>query len=221
MEAEIIVQGRGEARSMPDRATIHCVIDAEGPSHQSAYDDAAASAKRVDDVLASRRHALGRVTTAALVVHPKTRWKKGESVRTGWTASRLSTVEVTGFDELGILIAELGGAGASLTGPSWQLDVANPVHREVRRLAAEDAKQRAYDYASALGLEVGGIAWISEPGLRPSLQTGQPMGGFAVAAAARLTTPQDIIEVTPEEIVSEAWVEVGFRIGVPAESRTT
>jgi Protein of unknown function (DUF541) len=88
-------KGTGQARSMADRAIIHCAIDAEGSSRESAYNDAAESAKSVDDVLASRRETLGRITTAALVVHPKSRWKKGESVRTGWRASRLSTVEVT------------------------------------------------------------------------------------------------------------------------------
>jgi hypothetical protein len=37
MDSEIIVKGIGEARSMPDRAIIHCAIDAEGSSRESAY----------------------------------------------------------------------------------------------------------------------------------------------------------------------------------------
>lgn len=164
-------------------------------------------------MLASRRETLGRITTAALVVHPKSRWKKGESVRTGWRASRLSTIEVTNFDELGILIAELAGAGASITGPSWQLDASNPVHGEVRR-AAEDAKRRAHDYATALGLEVGDIAWISEPGLRQPLQDAQPMS-LAAATARGGALAEEIITVAPEVITAQASVEVGFTIRVP------
>jgi uncharacterized protein YggE len=172
----------------------------------------------VDAVFASHREALGRVTTVALVVHPKTRWKKGESVRTGWRASRVSTVEVTGLDHLGSLIAELTGAGASVTGPSWQLDASNRVHSEVRRLAASDAKQRAYDYASALGLEVSGVAWVSEPGLRQPIETGQARRAFALSAGVRAEAVEEGIDVTPEEIATEAFVEVSFRFSDSSQS---
>jgi uncharacterized protein YggE len=117
--------------------------------------------------------------------------------------------------QLGILIAELAGAGASITGPSWQLDASNPVHSEVRRLAAEDAKRRARDHASALGLEAGGLAWVSEPGLRQRSEGGQPERGlFGAVAAGGSVLAEEIIEVSPEEITAQASVEVGFTIQV-------
>jgi uncharacterized protein YggE len=120
------------------------------------------------------------------------------------------------FDQLGILIAELASAGASITGPSCQLDASNPVHGEVRRLAAEDAKRRAHDYATALGLEVGDIAWISEPGLRQPSEGAQPMRAFGAAAApGGSALAEEIIEVAHEEITAQASVEVGFAIRVP------
>jgi uncharacterized protein YggE len=215
METEVIVMGRAEARSLPDRAVIHCTIDAEGSSRESAYSDAAESAKQVDEVLATHREAFGRVTTAALVVHPKTRWRKGESVRTGWLARRLTTVEVTGFEHLGELIAELAAGGASIAGPTWQVDPINPVHSEARQSAARDARQRAADYASALGVEIGDIAWISEPGLRLSVDSGPPTRAFAAArgGAPDGALAEETIEVTPEEITVDARVEVAFRFG--------
>ena len=114
---------------MPDLAIIRCTIEGEAESQEVAYSEAAASAKEVDNVLAARSAALARVTTAGLVVSPKSRWKKGESVRTGWRASRMSIVEVTDFEQLGLLIAELAGAGSTVSGPIWQLDSTNEVHR--------------------------------------------------------------------------------------------
>lgn len=45
----------------------------------------------VDEVLGRYQVEIDRATTAALVVQPKTRWRKGESVRTGWFPVWLST----------------------------------------------------------------------------------------------------------------------------------
>jgi uncharacterized protein YggE len=215
MEPEIIVKGRGEARSMPDRAVIQVGVDAEGASRELAYNEAAVATKQVDGVISSRSNALDRVSTATLVVHPKTRWKKGESVRAGWRASRTLVLEVTDFEQLGDLIAELAGAGASITGPYWQLDATNAAHGEARTLAAEDARRRAFDYASALGLKVGGVAWISEPGLRISGDQEHGVRAFAAAApaGARGGLAEEVIEVRPEEIPTVAAVEVGFWLG--------
>ena len=151
---------------MPDRALVRVTIEADGAARDDAYREAARLAGQVDAALAHRQAAVDRTITTSLVVHPKTRWKKGESVRTGWRASRTSVVEVVDFSVLGDLLAELAAAGAAVDGPTWQLDPTNPVHHEVRRLAAADARTRADAYAAALGLRVTGVAWVAEPGLR-------------------------------------------------------
>ena len=64
MERELIVKGRGEARSLPDRAVISVLVDAEGSTRDQAYNDAAAAAKQVDEVLAARSAGISRVITA-------------------------------------------------------------------------------------------------------------------------------------------------------------
>lgn len=216
-----MVKGEGEGRCLPDRAVIRVTVEATSPTRDSAYQEAAAAVKQVDDVIESHRGALGRVTTAALVVQPTTRWKKGEWSQTGWRARRTSRLEVTGFEQIGALIAELTGAGAAITGPDWEIDAANPVHRDTRRAAAEDARRRAEDYAAALGLELSGVAWLTEPGLRAPPG---PNNAFrALAAAGAPPSPGDadeVIDVTPEELTIRASVEVGFSVrgspGAPA-----
>lgn len=222
MEREIIVKGVGQARSMPDRAVIEVMVEAEAATMEQSYDDAAASAKQVDEVLSNRTAALDRVMTAVLIVHPKNRWRKGESIRAGWRASRGTTVEVTDFSQLGELISELTAAGGAISGPDWRLDDSNPSHREARRLAAEDARRRAEDYASALGLAIGEVAWISEPGLRGRSNPDRIAGGMAFAAALPAVGPDsdDVIDVRPDEMTTVASVEIGFRLGSPAPARS-
>jgi len=212
MEREIVVKGEGEARCLPDRAVVGVTVDAQSSSRDGAYQEAAATAKQVDDAIESRRAALGRVTTAALVVQPTTRWRKGEVSNTGWRAARTSRVEVTGFEQLGELIAELTAAGADISGPRWEIDAGNPVHRDARRAAAEDARRRAEDYAAALGLGLDEVAWITEPGLRAAPANGSIR---ALAAAGMPPSPDanEVIDVTPEELTVGATVEVGFALG--------
>ncbi|MDQ1517741.1 MAG: hypothetical protein QOE80_3571 [Actinomycetota bacterium] len=85
---EILVRGCAQARAMPDRAQLSVTVAGEGPSRNGAYGEAAEQANAVDGVIATYGDALDRAATAALVVQPKTPYRKGESVRTGWRATR-------------------------------------------------------------------------------------------------------------------------------------
>jgi uncharacterized protein YggE len=220
MTDEVVVRGQAEVRALPDRAIVQATIDGEGASREDAYANAARLATAVDAVLVQYAEALDRTTTAALLVHPKTRWRRGESVRTGWRAARSSVLEVTDLARLGDLMAELTTAGAALVGPTWQLDSDNAAHTEVRRAAAEDAHRRAEAYAGALGLQVSGVAWVAEPGLRsPGAEGGYGgpmMRSMAMAAPGGAADAEsEIIDVTVEEITVTAAVEVGFHFARP------
>lgn len=195
---------------MPDRAIVYATIEGEGSSRDAAYSEAQPFAARVDEVIAAHGPAIGRNTTAALVVHPKTRWRKGEAIRTGWRASRSSELEVVTFARLGDLFAELAAAGATVTGPRWQLDSANPVYAQVRQRAAQDARARADSYAAGLGVRVRGVAWAAEPGLRLGDDT-HP-GGMVAMAMAREggLAEEEVIDVTPAEMTVTAELEVAF-----------
>jgi len=211
MDTEIVVKGSATLRVMPDRAVLRVEVDGEGQSRDEAYRQAAPLATAVDGVVERHRPAVAQAVTASLTVHPRARWKRGQSVRTGWRASRTTILEVTEFAALGDLLAELATAGGAVDGPDWVLDPDNPVHVEARRQAAADARARADAYADALGLRVTGLAWLAEPGLR---QGGGPDYPVAPAAAgARLMAAgevEEVIDVTPAEMPVRASVEAGF-----------
>lgn len=215
MAEEITVRGYAEQRVPPDRARLRVTASGTGSDRQAAYGAAAGQARGVDEVVDARRAALGRVNHTALVVRPNMRWSDGEATQVGWTASRTTVIEVTDLEHLGDVVADLTAAASELAGPTWELDPANPVGATVRRAAAQDARARAEDYASALGLRLLGVAWVSEPGLR---QGGGPMppAAFAVAAAARVplaSAPErEVIELTPDALTVSAAVDVGFHV---------
>ena len=210
MEPHIVVRGTGQATALPDRAVIRVEVDGEGGSRDDAYREAAKGANAVDAVIAAHAAAIVRNQTAALVVHPKTRWRRGESVRTGWRGSRTSLLEITDFAPLGELFGELAGAGGAVAGPYWRLDLDNAAHAEARRLAAEDARSRAETYAGSLGLRITGIAWVAEPGLRETMPPVPAFGSPVARTMMAEQAPDELIDVTPEEMTVDAAVDVGF-----------
>jgi uncharacterized protein YggE len=217
MDTEIVVRGSAQVLVLPDRAVVRVEVDGDGGSRDEAYRQAAPLAQRVDDVVEAHRDGIARLVTAALTVQPRTRWRRGESVRTGWRAARTSVLEVTDFARLGDLFAGLVGAGGAVAGPFWSVDATNPAYGEARRLAAEDARRRAEAYAGALGLRVTGVAWVAEPGLRAGHPDhgGPAVRSLAMAGAAEVGG-EDVIDVSPDELPIDAAVEVGFAFAADA-----
>ncbi len=212
MDHEIVVRGEGEVRAMPDLALLRVMVDGDGGTQEEAYGAAARIADAVDAVFGAQSASMGRITTAALVVQPRTRWHKGEDVRTGWRARRTSLVELRALDRIGDIAAMLVQAGASLAGPSWELDPSNDAYHQARIDAADDARKRALAYARGLGVGVGPVVWVSEPGLRLAETGGLAMSRVATGALLSQGAAEGPIEVAPEEITVHAAVEVGFRM---------
>jgi uncharacterized protein len=208
---EVLVLGQGEATTMPDYAAVSVTVEADGAAQQDAYQRAAEIAAAADAVLAAHAAAISRTLTTSLVVSPRSRWKKGESVRAGWRATRTTALEVTGYEELGGLLAGLVDAGAAVAGVSWQLSPVNPAHDQARREAAGQARAKAETYAAALGLNLGPVAWVAEPGLR--LRSGGPVvaGGFALRSAGAALADEPI-DISPGEITIQTSVEVSFEL---------
>jgi uncharacterized protein YggE len=211
VEREVVVRGAGEVRTLPDRATVRVTVDGDGSSQSEAYDAAARIAGDVDAVLAGHADLIERVVTTALLVQPRTRWHSGESVRTGWRAGRTSTVDVHGLDRLGNLLAALAGAGAAIDGPTWGVAADNAAHDEARRSAAADARRRAEAYATALGVTLGAVAWVAEPGLRIAGSPG-PFDPGVHALMAPAMAADDTIDLEPAEITIRVSVDVAFTI---------
>jgi uncharacterized protein len=212
MEREIVVRGIGEARALPDLASLRVEVTADRKSQDEAYDARADVAARVDVVFAEHANAIARTTMASLWVQPRTRWHRGEDIRTGWRASRTTFVDVVVLDALGAIMSEAVAAGASVTGPNWSMASTNIAYDVARRAAAEDARHRAIAYAEALGLSLGDVAWVAEPGMRTGTP---PVAANAVmmrAEAAPPLEPEPVEDLTPSEMTVEVSVEVGFRI---------
>ena len=214
MDREIVVRGTGEARALPDLASLRVEVWADHKTQEEAYEARSKLAARVDVVFAQHRNAIARTTIASLWVQPRTRWHRGESVRTGWRASRTTFVDVVTLDALGEIMSGVVEAGGAVQGPQWSMASTNPAYDQARRAAADDARNRAQSYAQALDLNLGDVAWVAEPGMRSSGPQ-DPAGPVLLRAAAAPSGPQDpemIEDLTPSEMTVEVSVEVGFTV---------
>ncbi|MDQ3733799.1 MAG: SIMPL domain-containing protein [Actinomycetota bacterium] len=151
--------------------------------------------------------------TDQLSIRPNTYWhpESGRTMVDGHIAERAVRVTVSDTERVGTIVRGLyDAAPVEVNGPEWELADENPVYGEVRRAAAEDARQRAEQYAAGLGLSVGGVAHVSEPGLRS-----EPPGAlraFAQAADNAEMAAGPTVSVGTGEIRVSASVDVGFRI---------
>jgi uncharacterized protein YggE len=188
------------------------MVEGDGSSQQDAYTKAAEAARDVDAIFERYSIGFARKMTANLTVFPKTRWKKGESIKTGWRASRSTVLEITDLKSLGVLVAELSASGVAIIhGPMWQLNPNNDVHERARREAVADARRRAQAYVAELGLKLHRVAWLSEPGLRVATNQMGPMAGTAGMNIQRslAATAEEPMDLAPDEITVRAVVEMG------------
>ena len=70
---------------------------------------------------------------------------------------------------------------------------------------------RAQQYAQALGIKLGPVAWACEPGLRSPGHTDR-MSWTAASRAPSAAAAEQAIDVTPEEVTIGAALEVAYRL---------
>jgi uncharacterized protein YggE len=117
--------------------------------------------------------------------------------------------------ELGMLGRVISGAArraqARPEGPDWVVDPDNPARVEACRLAAEDCRRKAEAYAEALGLALGRVRSIREPGVGGGPRPRQ--GAHFLAAASAVDEVEMPIEAGEVEV--RAVVHVVFELAEP------
>lgn len=213
--AEILVRGHAEVRVRPDRALLWVRVEADGESRQEVFAAATRGAADLDAVMDRYAAVIERRNTIGVMLRPRVRWDMGQSLRTGWIASRTSRVDVSDLAAVGPLVTDLSAAGATdIRGPEWEVAATNPAHETARAEAARDARHRASAYAEAQGLRLGALRWLAEPGLRGARPPGgdhpMPLGARS-AALSGAPGPQPMT-IDADAVSVESSVEACFEV---------
>ena len=202
--ATITVRGRGSTTVAPDEVTVGLTVESLRTSAAEAFAEATRLAQQVVALCEEMGIAEGSRTTSRVTLA-----EDGEHTNTGWQhrGYRGSSRLVVRLDE-GELASRLVTEAAErvdlrIDGPGWRVVHDNPGHADARRLAALDARQRAEEYAAALGGRIGAIVSIDEPETKPVPTSAAPMALRAEAAGMP-------VEGGERELVAE--VDVTFQL---------
>jgi len=203
------VSAIGEARRVPDIATLSTGVVTRAPDARAAMQ---ANATEMDKVVAAIRAAgiaERDIQTSGVNLNPDYRYNDNQPPTiTGYQASNTVNITVRDIGKLGELMDALVEVGANqVHGPGFEVDDKEAARDEARRAALETAQARADMYARTLGLQVRRIVSISEGG---GMGPPQPV---PMMAMARMESAQADTPVAPGESTLSVNLDVVFELG--------
>jgi len=201
----ISTSATGEARYIPDRATISMGVQTRAATAAKASADNAVKQRAVIDAIRAQGIAADQISTvnynlnAEQVYNPQA-GDKAPKV-TGYVATNTVRVEVKKVDQVGALIDAAIAKGANEVS---SLDFHSSAPDSLRRIALADAYRQAVADATVLAQAAGGqLGELIELSTGESTYEPQPrVMGFAKAA---LSTPISVGEQGANAVVMARW----------------
>ena len=192
----ISFSGHGEVNAVPDIANIYFTISKDGATVKDAQAGVAVVEKKALDLLKVKGVVEKDIKTVNASFYPKYEYRKavcppipmgddttniftkptspdyycpsGKQVLIGYTANESITVKIRNTDGGGDIMQGLGITGVSdLNGPNFAIDKVDALKAQARKLAIDDAKQKAKILAKDLGVHLVKITSFSESGNFP------------------------------------------------------
>ena len=199
--ATISFSGHGEVTAVPNIANIYFTITKDDKTVKDAQAGVAVIEKKALDLLKAKGVADKDIKTANASFNPKYEWRRvvcagqdssspstdnigngtincplGKQVLVGYTASESITVKIRKTDSVGEIMQGLGTTGISnLDGPNFAIDKEDVLKAQARKLAIDDAKQKAEILAKDLGVSLSKIVSFSENGNYPIMYAANSM----------------------------------------------
>jgi uncharacterized protein YggE len=191
----------------PDRAEVHLHLHHVAPTPDAALQHVGDRSRRLEALLEELGVDRSSWSGSGVSVSEFREWQDGRHVPRGYRATSHVLVRLADPDTIGRLLAEaVRQVGAAVVGPHWIIDAGNPAYLEAYRLAAEDARRRASAYAEALGLALGSVEALEEPGLNQ-------FGHIEVVSARRGALAEDEgVPVNPGSVDVSAAVVATFAL---------
>ncbi|NYI07154.1 SIMPL domain-containing protein [Allostreptomyces psammosilenae] len=211
---EIRVRGVAVVEVDPELARLVVAVHARDRRRTEALDQLGERLRRCRSVLDDYPDAVEAAESGPVSAHPVLADRPTERVK-GHQATATLRITVTDFTDLGALTSRLADIdGVRLTGPFWALRPTSPVHRDCRRQAVQAARQRAADYAEALGTRLAGLVMVADEGLSEvaPVARSRAMPAMARGAAGAPAEPAGPapMDLTPVRQTVTARVEAVF-----------
>jgi uncharacterized protein YggE len=208
MSATITVSGVAVVPAQPDEVAIGISLSHLAATPDAAISEVASRSQQLEAIFDEMGIGRDRWTTSGVSVNEEREWDGQRQVHRGYKAGTRVQLRVADAQLIGRVMHEsVRRCQALIDGPTWVIAPTNPAHNEARRFAAQAARAKAETYASALGIRLGSILTVTEPGLN-SGQPPQPMPKgarmMAMDAAPEINVQAGDLDITATVIVTFA-----------------
>ncbi len=180
----IIVTGTGQAKGTPDLAIVTLGVEVRNSDLGTALDQVDSKMSAVSSALGDMGIAQKDMQTSTFDVrqeqprNPQTGELTGEIT---FVVTNLLTAQIHEIDQVGEVVGAALDAGANeVTNLSFTFQDSQALESEARKLAAQNAQDKANELADALGVTVGPPIQIQESGVSPlplTVQAQPTLGG--------------------------------------------
>ena len=199
----LVVSGRGEVYGQPDLALISFAVASEAKTVAEAM---AQNSQKMNAVIAfvkSQGIEDKDLKTTTFSLRPRYEWREDLSPQRqliGYEARQELEVKVRAMDKIGSLIEGATAAGANQIGDlQFTIDNREELEREAREEAVKNAKDRAKELASLLGVNLVRITNFGEESQAPTYSL-QAFSALETTAdekeAPQIETGENKIEIT-------------------------
>jgi uncharacterized protein YggE len=208
MSATITVAGTAVVPAQPDEVAIGIALSHLAPTPDAAISEVAARSQKLEALFSEMSIGRDRWTTSGVSVNEEREWDGQRQVHRGYRAGTRVQLRVADAQLVGTVMHEsVRRCQAAIDGPTWLIAPDNPAHDEARRRAAISARAKAETYATALGIQLGSILNVTEPGLnaeppRPLPKATRMM--TAMDAAPEINVQSGDLDITATIIVTFA-----------------
>lgn len=191
--------GQGEVFAVADIVTFSfsTIDEAETPSE--AQNISAEKINKALDFLRENGIADKDIKTVNFRLTPRYEFREadfvqrfvGERVLVGYEVRQTIAVKVREVEKAGELLAGISETGVSdISGLDFSIDDEDDLKREARKLAIEDAEQKAEELAKDLGVKLVRIVSFSESGATPFFARTASFDEMSVKAVGVAITPE-------------------------------
>lgn len=190
----------GDVYAKPDLAIVSFSVVNEAKTATEALTKNAEKINAVIDFVKSGGVDLKDLKTTNFSINPRYEWRKdgNERIFVGYEVSQSLEIKIRDLSKIGELIEGATGEGANQVGNLYfAVDNQDKISSEARQKAIDEAKTKAQELSSQLGVKLGKIVNFSEGGFSPipiyyGLEKSIGMGG----AAPQIETGENKISVT-------------------------
>lgn len=203
-ERTVSVSGSGTVNLRADMVTFTVTVSETKTTTAKAQKAANAKMSKVLEIIRSFGVTDDNISTSSLNYSTQYKWTDGEEVRIGEQVSQSVTVKLENIDVFGSLVDTLGSTvtGIALNRVNFEASDYTKAAEQARKLAYENARDKAMVYAVASGMVVGRPITINDGydsygSVRYTVSDAK-MANFEAAAAAgpQTETPTGLLSVT-------------------------